>query len=147
MCLVVWVCLATLVVYQTNFFRQVWENPKTNSFFLYIALGCIGFMVTVLVYLSIIGPLIKGREIDFETDMKDMVPIMSAAGVITFITAILAMWPVWGLLTPFYMLIVTFGSTFSMMFLPGGNLGNLCFWLGLIIIGYISHTMPHEAVW
>lgn len=135
------------MVYQTNFFRQVWENPHVNSFFLYIALSCIGFMMTVLVYVSFIGPIIKGREIDFETDMSDMVPIMSLAGVVTFITSILAMWPVWGFLTPVYMLIVTFGSTFSMMFLPGGNLGNLLFWVGMFVIGYVCHTLPHDAVW
>jgi len=72
---------------------------------------------------------------------------MSIAGVAVFICSILAMWPVWGFLTPVYMLIVFFGGTFSMMFLPSGNLGNLLFWVGTMAIGYISHTLPHEAIW
>jgi hypothetical protein len=72
---------------------------------------------------------------------------MSIAGVLVFICSILAMWPVWGFLTPIYMLIVFFGATLSMMFLPSGNLGNLCFWVGTIGIAYISHTLPHDAVW
>ena len=65
----VWVSLAALIVYKTNFFRQVWENPHVNTFFLNIALTCIAFMVTVLVYISILGPCIKRKEIDFEKDM------------------------------------------------------------------------------
>ena len=76
-----------------------------------------------------------------------MIPIMAFAGVMIFVCAILAMWPIWGFLTPIYMLILTFGSTFSMMFLPKGKLGELLFWVGLISISYVSHTLPHEATW
>jgi hypothetical protein len=141
------VSLAALIVYKTNFFRQVWENPHVNQFFLKIALTCITFMVTVLVYVSIIGPCIKRKEIDFEKDMPSMVPVMALAGVLVFVCSILALWPVWGILTPVYMLILTFGSTFSMMFLPSGKLGNLLFWVGLLLIAYVSHTLPHDPVW
>jgi len=66
---VVWVTLACIVVYKTNFFRQVWENPKVNSFFLNIALTCITFMMTVLMWISFLGPCIQGKPIDFEKDM------------------------------------------------------------------------------
>jgi hypothetical protein len=59
----------------------------------------------------------------------------------------MAMWPVWGFLTPVYMLILLFGGTLSMILLPGGNLGNLCFWVGLIVFAYVSHTLPHDPVW
>lgn len=76
-----------------------------------------------------------------------MIPIMAFAGVMIFVCAILAMWPIWGFLTPIYMLILAFGSTFSMMFLPSGKLGELLFWVALISISYISHTLPHEATW
>jgi hypothetical protein len=79
--------------------------------------------------------------------MPQMVPVMALSGVVTFVSSILAMWPVWGLLTPVWILILAFGSTFSMMFLPGGRLGNLLFWVGTIVIAYISHTMPHDPVW
>ena len=76
-----------------------------------------------------------------------MIPIMALSGVLVFVCSILAMWPVWGLLTPIWMLILTFGSTFSMMFLPTGKLGNLLFWIGIILVAYISHTLPHDPVW
>ena len=57
------------MVYKTNFFRQVWENPNVNTFFLYIVLACISFIMTVLIYVSIVGPLMFRREIDFEKEM------------------------------------------------------------------------------
>lgn len=76
-----------------------------------------------------------------------MIPAMSLAGVCVFICGILAMWPVWGFLTPIYMIIIFFGATFSMIFLPSGNLGNLLFWVGFIAASYISHTLPHDPVW
>lgn len=135
------------MVYKTNFFRQVWENPSVNTFFLYVALTCIGFLVSVLLYITFIGPCMLRRSIELEVDLPALIPIMSIAGVAVFICSILAMWPVWGFLTPIYMLIVFFGATFSMMFLPSGNLGNLLFWVGTGAIGYVSHTLPHDAIW
>ena len=104
-------------------------------------------MMTVLVWISFVGPCVKGRSIDFEQDMPQMIPVMAFAGIVVFATSVLAMWPIWGLLTPFYMLILTFGSTFSMMFLPGGKLGELLFWVMFGIAAYVSHTLPHEPVW
>ena len=54
--LIVWMSLSGLVIYKTNFFRQLWDNPEVNSFFLNIALGCTGFLISVLLYMSIYGP-------------------------------------------------------------------------------------------
>ena len=30
----VWVSLSLLCLYKTNFFKQLWENPEVNQFFL-----------------------------------------------------------------------------------------------------------------
>ena len=67
--LVVWVALASVVVYKTNFFRQVWENPHVNTVFLNVSLICIAFMMTVLVYISIVGPFILRKTVDLEKDL------------------------------------------------------------------------------
>ena len=76
-----------------------------------------------------------------------MIPLMALAGVTLFVCSVLALWPVWGLLTPLYLIILSFGASFSMMFLPSGFLGNLCFWVGTIAFAYFSHTLPHDPVW
>ena len=139
--------IAGLIIYKTNFFRQVWENPKVNSFFLNIALLGISFMVSVLFYVCFIGPCCLRKEIDLEKDLPSLIPVMALTGVAIFFCSVLAMWPIWGFLTPIYMIAIFFGSSLSMMFLPEGNLGNLLFWVAAFGAGYISHTMPHEAEW
>ena len=65
----VWMALSALVIYKTNFFQQLWNNPEVNSFFLNIALSCTGFLLAVLFYMSFYGPCILKREIDLEIDM------------------------------------------------------------------------------
>ena len=100
-----------------------------------------------MAYLQVYGPIFYGRELDLEKDLPNLVPIMTAVGAIIFFAIIAATWPVWGLLTPVYMIIHAFGATFSMMFLPGGTLGNLCFWLLFAVGGYVAHTLDHDPVW
>lgn len=139
--------LSGLVIYKTNFFRQLWDNPEVNSFFLNIALGCTGFLISVLLYMSIYGPCFLKREIDLEVDLPQLIPVMSIAGCAVFISGILAVWPLWGLLTPIYFLILFFGSSFSMIFLPSGNLGNFLFWVIAAGGGYVCHNLEHEPVW
>ena len=139
--------LASLIIYKTNFFRQVWENPMVNSFFLNLALVAIGFLVSVLFYVSVLAPCCLRKEVDLEKDLPSLIPVMSLTGVGIFVCSNLAMWPIWGFLTPVYMITIFFGSSLSMMFLPSGNLGNLLFWSLAIAAGYISHTLPHEAEW
>ena len=118
-----------------------------NTFLLNISLICIAFMVTVLLYISIVGPWILRKNVDMEKDLPQMVPLMALSGVVNFLCFVLAMWPVWGILTPVYILVIFFGSTFSMMFLPSGELGNLLFWIGLGSMAYVSHTLPHDPIW
>jgi len=143
----VWVSIACLICYKTNFFRQVWENPHVNSFFRTLSLSCLTFIITCVTYTAILAPWRLGREVDIEKDFPQLVPIMTLAGVVSFITAIMAMWPVWGFLTPVYMVVMFFGYSFSLMFLPSGHLGTLVFYLGTGAAAYISHTMPHDPVW
>lgn len=139
--------LAALVIYKTQFFRQIWENPRVNSFFLNVSLCCISFQCVILGYISVIAPCCLRKDVDLEKDLPSIIPVMALCGVTIFICANLAMWPVWSFLTPIYMIVVFFGSTLSMMFLPSGHFGSLCFWAGAAALGYISHTMPHEPVW
>ena len=54
----VWVCLSALCLYKTNFFKQLWENPEVNQFFLNITLIATGFQIVVYAYLTIYGPLV-----------------------------------------------------------------------------------------
>ena len=105
------------------------------------------FIVTCITYTSTIAPCKLGREVDVEQDFPRLIPVMTMAGLLMFITAIMALWPIWRYLTPVYMLVLFFGYSFSLMFLPSGHLGTLMFYVGSGAAAYISHTMPHDPVW
>ena len=79
--------------------------------------------------------------------MPNMIPVMTGAGVIVFFGVITATWPVWGILTPLYMIIHFFGATMVMVLLPSGVCGNLIFWLTFGVGGYFLHNLPHEPEW
>ena len=125
----------------------MWDSPEVNSFFLNVALVAIGLNISVMGYLTIYGPCVLGREIDLEEDIPAIVPIMAGSGVASFICLILAGWPIWGFLTPVYIMILFFGSTFSMVFMPSGHLGNLVFWAALIGCGYYAYSLDHKPDW
>ena len=118
-----------------------------NQFFLTIALVALGFNISVFAYLSVVAPFVLRQDVELERDMPNMVPVMTLAGATIFFAIIAATWPVWGILTPVYMLINFFGSSFSMMFLPSGNLGTFLFWLIFAVGGYVAHNLPHDPVW
>ena len=52
-----WIAVAALIVYKTNFFRQLWENEDINEFFMSLCLICLGLNISLLFYMTIIRPL------------------------------------------------------------------------------------------
>ena len=103
--------------------------------------------MSLLAYLTIYGPLVLKRELDLERDMPNLIPVMTLAGVVIFFSVIAATWPVWGFLTPVYLLVFFFGASLSSVFLPAGSLGNLLFWVVTVALGYLAHNLDHEPVW
>ena len=118
-----------------------------NQFFLTVTLMAIGFQIALLAYLTLYGPLVLKRDLDMERDMPNMIPVMTAAGAVIFFGIVAAMWPVWGFLTPFFMIILFFGTSLSTMFLPSGTLGNFCFWIIAVVGGYVAHNLDHDPEW
>lgn len=137
-----WVSLASLIIYKTNFFRQLWENEEISSMFLNLGLVCIGLNCTILSYVTVVRPL-KGLSDDLE-ECPNLVPVMAAAGVLTPILMTVAIWPVWGFLSPIYIFILSFGYIFALTFLPGGKFGTVLFWILMVGLATMSHLIPHE---
>jgi hypothetical protein len=70
---------------------------------------------------------------------------MAISGLFLPIFLTVAIWPIWGFYSPFYILIMTFGYFMALTFLPGGNIGIIMFWLLFIGIATLSHTLPHAG--
>ena len=60
-----WVGLSSLIIYKTNFFRQLWENEDINSMFMSLTLICLGINMAIMIFVTLIMPL-KGQEPDIE---------------------------------------------------------------------------------
>ena len=87
---------------------------------------------------------LMGLDAEIE-NVPQLIPVMSLAGVFLPIFLMLAIWPVWGFLSPVYMLILSFGFLFATTFLPNGKCGTIIFWVLVIAAGTISHKLPHEG--
>ena len=125
----------------------MWQNPLVNTFFLNLAMVCLGVNLSILGYLSLYGPFIKGVDLDMERDTPQLIPVMTICGLGIFLCTLLAMWPLYHIFTPIYLLIMFFGSSLSMTFLPNGNIGSLVFWIVFLAGGWYAHNMEQEAVW
>jgi hypothetical protein len=138
-----WIAVACLIVYKTNFFRQLWENDDINQFFMSLTLICLGLNVSLLFYVTAIRPM-QGLDDNIE-NIPSLIPIMTIVGVCLPVFLILAIWPIWGFLSPIYVFIMTMGYIFVLTFLPGGMIGTIMFWVASIAIGTFSHLIPHAG--
>ena len=87
---------------------------------------------------------LKGIEPDIEK-VPGLIPVMTIAGVFMPIFLILAIWPIWGFLSPVYIIVLSMGYIFSLTFLPDGKCGTIVFWILMIALATLSHKLPHEG--
>ena len=111
--------------------------------FMNLTLICLGINVSIMLFVTIIMPL-KGQDPDIEKVPK-LIPVMSIASVFMPIFLILAIWPIWGILSIIYVFVLSFGYIFALTFLPGGKFGTLLFWILMIGLATLSHTIPHAG--
>ena len=111
--------------------------------FMDLSLLCLGLNMAIMIYVTLIMPL-KGLPADIEKVPK-LIPILTVSGLLLPIFLTLAIWPVWGFLSPLYIFILCFGFIFALTFLPDGKCGTLLFWILMIAIATLSHTLPHEG--
>lgn len=62
-----WIIGSALLIYKTNFFRQIWENPHKVMFFFDIAMIGVGVNIAFMLYMTVYLPYIKKISEDFET--------------------------------------------------------------------------------
>ena len=98
--------------------------------------------MAMMLYITMILPL-KGMDPDIEK-VPGLIPIMTIAAVCLPIFLVLAIWPIWGFLSPIYIIILSMGYIFSLTFLPDGKCGTLIFLILMVGGATLSHTLPHE---
>eukprot|EP00347_Sterkiella_histriomuscorum_P020286 403338390 len=139
-----WITACAFMIYKTNFFRQVWENPHKVTFFFDLAMIGIGINIAFMLYMTVYLPYIKRINEDFETYCPQLIPVVTVIGIVSFFSLLIALWPIWGWLTPIMMFILFMGYTMLLMFLPGGFLGTIIFWIMMFAMATVSHLIPHD---
>jgi hypothetical protein len=84
-----WVVIAGFIIYKTNFFRELWENPHRVMFFFTISLFCFCTNLALLLYMTAYIPFIRkvpAISIDFEKDCPKLIPIVTILGIVSFFT-------------------------------------------------------------
>ncbi|CAG9316993.1 unnamed protein product [Blepharisma stoltei] len=137
-----WVAGAVAVLYYTNFFYVAWENEMVNRFFFALTLITFGIYSSMIIYASFFLPTYEPVEVT----APRLIPVATAIGVLCFICAHIAFWPVWGLLTPGILITLMIGYLMAGSFLPKSSLGSVLF-LGLFIGAAItSRYIPHKGL-
>ena len=54
-----WVMVASFIVYKTNFFRELWENPHRVMFFFDIAIIGLCINIALMLYMTVYLPIAK----------------------------------------------------------------------------------------
>ncbi|CAI5724862.1 unnamed protein product [Peronospora effusa] len=113
-----WMAVAGLVAYGTNFFRVVFTDLRVKRGFFQVALICTGVTICIIAYLVIYLPCIKRIQLKRSIYCPK---IISAAAIMESVAAlcyICALWPVWGLLTPGLLGLLLIGALMTTHFLP-----------------------------
>ena len=108
-----------------------------------LTLICLGMNLSIMGYVTVIMPL-RGMDADIDKT-PNLIPVLSLAGILLPVFLTLAIWPIWGFLSPIYIFILSLGYLMSMTFLPNGKFGTIVFWVLTVAGATLSHKLPHEG--
>ncbi|CEG45532.1 uncharacterized protein PHALS_01822 [Plasmopara halstedii] len=113
-----WVAAAGLVAYGTDFFSVIFTDPRVIREFFQVALICTGINICITVYLALYLPYIKRIELEWSVYCPRVIPSATIVGVIATFCYLCAFWPIWGLLTPGLLALLSIGALMTAHFLP-----------------------------
>ena len=117
-----WVATAVVVHWWSSTWH-VLSHPVqagANLSLLQIVAMLLGINTVLMMYLTVYLPRVKGLTDSsaWEVYCPAVIPTMTAVGVLSFVLAIRATWPVWGFLSPLVLSIQCLGMLFALHFVP-----------------------------
>ncbi|CAN0133360.1 unnamed protein product, partial [Phaeothamnion confervicola] len=106
------------LAYKTNFVPILMEDKRVNRFWFNIAVACFTINTMIMLYLTIWLPKVQRVQASWNVYCPRMIPAATVIGLICAVTLNLALWNVWGLLTPLILAGVFLGCFFSLHFVP-----------------------------
>lgn len=116
----IWVSLAVATVYYTDFIKVILTDKRINRMPLNLSIVSMVIVVAILVYLCVYLPIFeKIRDYRmWDIHCPNMIPMLTGAGASCIVSLVVAMWPVWGLLSPLLVFFLMMGFMFLAHFIP-----------------------------
>ncbi|XP_046850323.1 transmembrane protein 128-like [Xenia sp. Carnegie-2017] len=115
--MVFWMVASMAVFYYTDFYMAIKIDPRVYRLWLYI--GCFFLLVNFLLafYLIFWCSYFKGID-NWESHAPFAIPIATGAFIAGMICCAYALWPVWGIFTPFILFTLFMGIVFLLTLVP-----------------------------
>jgi hypothetical protein len=143
---VIWVTIACVTIWYTNFFRVIWESPFVNRPVFYAGLCMLGFNMFLIFYFSVICETVKKLDKPWEEEYPDAIPVMCLCGIGTYVCFVVGFWDVWSWMTIFMVPIFFLGFISSGNLLPRGQLGTFLMFAIFFGAFFTSEYIPHEGL-
>ena len=137
-----WMAAAIAVLYYSNFFTVIFTHSGVNPLFFALTLMGFGIFASMTLYALFGLP----RDEDIEVVAPRLIPTATAIGFTTFMSALIAFWPVWGWYTPLMLVVMLMGYLMSGQVMPGGSAGTVLFMLVFLLAVLSGYVIPHEGL-
>jgi hypothetical protein len=139
-----WLAVGVITIYYSNFFHHLFRNPNINDLFFQISIAGYTIIISLMLFTTFIMPRIAGTDNVEEYNPK-LVSIGAVVGLVSVISLLVAIWPVWGWWSLGIFISIWKGFFSLAVFLPGGDIGNVIFLLlisGTVLSFYL---IEHEG--
>jgi hypothetical protein len=138
---VVWVVVFFVVYHKTRIIKEMFTNPKINQLFLKLFLVGFGVNFMIIIFVAVVLPLWGFDR--YEDYSSQITPFGSVIMLISFLSAIISVYPVYGILSILIIPILGMGFLMISQFIPlKGNLNSLVLFAifsVLLVYGYYFH--------
>lgn len=134
-----WVAVAVAVIYYSNFFHNLFHNPKINELFFQVSITGYTIMVMFIIYTTFVLPNCMGVN-SVEDYNPKLISVGLVVSIISILSLLVAIWPIWGFTSILIFIALLKGFFALQVFLPAGNFGNILFFVittGSVLSFYI----------
>ncbi|KAL3865145.1 hypothetical protein ACJMK2_006766 [Sinanodonta woodiana] len=116
---ILWLIASMATFYYSDFYLAVTYDPRVNRLWFNIGMLLVGVNICIAVFLIIWLSYIKKIDSDqWEKRYPAAIPIATASFVLGAFVLTVALWPVWGILTPVILFVLFMGFIVLIAMLP-----------------------------
>jgi len=113
-----WVATAIALIVYLDIWNVVMNDTRVNRVALNLSVFSFAANVTICLYLTLWLPFVKKNTLPWEIYCPRMIPAATALCLTCLFSSILAMWSVWGFLSPLIIFFLLLGLIMSSHFVP-----------------------------